>query len=191
MWAGMKTEEQSGWTNHFSLGPDAQVRGLDITTQLRILHLDFAVPGQFQGKDFSASRQIVGREIGFGRGSVPDATPVGTPLSPFLFEGVAYYSFFDDKGKTVGSILTNVLEGRRFDMPLPGVPGDLGWRFGFFGPIIYGSGCFEGAQGIFYGSSGSVFYSPPEGQLVTHFYMARINDPTGKFRVPASSGGWF
>jgi hypothetical protein len=191
LWAGMKDEEQPRFKNHFSFGPDAQVRGLNITTQLKILELDFAVAGQFRGQGFSASKKIVGLEIGFGRGSVLDATPAGTALSPFLFEGVAQYSFFDGKGSTVGALLTNVTEGRRFDMQLAGVPGNLGWRFGFFGPIIYGTGCFEGAQGIFYGSSGSVFYSPPEGQIVTHFYMARINDPDGRFRVAASRGGWF
>jgi hypothetical protein len=116
---------------------------------------------------------------------------VGTPASPFLFEGVAQYTFFDSSGRPAGTILTNVIEGRRFDMPLPGVPGDVAWRFGFFGPIIYGAGCFDGVQGMFYGSSASVFFSPPEGQVVTHIYMARINDPEGQFRAAASSGGWF
>lgn len=191
LWTGRKDEKTPGLENHFSLGPDRQVRGLNITTQLRTLNLDFAVSPQFQGKDFTIGKRVIGLEIGFGRGSVPEASPTGTPLNPFLFEGVAQYSFFDSTGNTVGTLLTNVIEGRRFDMPVPGAPGDLGWRFGFFGPIIYGTGCFEGAEGIFYGSSGSVFFSPPEGQVVTHFYMARINDPDGKFRVPASSGGWF
>ena len=191
LWTGRKGAEEPGVENHFSLDPDRQVRGLNITTQLRILNLDFAFPGQFQCKDFVIDKKIVGLEIGFGRGSVPDAPPTGTALNPFLFEGAAQYSFFDSTGRTVGALMTNVIEGRRFDMPIPGVPGNLGWRFGFFGPIIYGTGCFEGAEGMFYGSSGSVFFTPPEGQVVTHFYMARINDPEGKFRTPASSGGWF
>lgn len=191
LWTGRKGAETAGIENHFSLGPDRQVRGLNITTQLRVLNLDFAVPAQFQGRNFNIGKEIIGQEIGFGRGSVPDAPPTGTPLNPFLFEGVAQYSFLDSTGRTVGTLLTNVLEGRRFDMAVPGAPGDLGWRFGFFGLIIYGTGCFEDAEGIFYGSSGSVFFSPPEGQVVTHFYMARINDPEGKFRSSASSDGWY
>jgi len=191
MWAAQKGEEQPGFENHFSFGPDGQIRGMDITTQLKILHLDCAVQGQFQTSNFSIDNSIVGLEIGFGRGSIPDASPVGTPLSPFMFEGVAQYSFFDSKRKTVGTILTNVIEGRRFDMSLPGAPGAPATRFGFFGPIVYGTGCFEGAEGMFYGSSGSVFYPPPGNHIVTHFYMARINDPEGKFRAAAQSGGWF
>jgi len=191
LWSGKKGAEQAGVENHFSFGPDGQVRGLDITTQLRILQMGFAVSGSFLGKSFTVSKKIIGTEIGFGRGSIPTAPPTGTPVSPYLFEGVAKYSFFDSAGRIAGTILTNVTEGRRFDMNLRGVPGDQAWRFGFFGPIIYGTGCFRGVQGIFYGSSGSVFYSPPEGHVVTHFYMARISDPEGKFRAPESSGGWF
>jgi hypothetical protein len=191
MWAAQKGREQPGFENHFSFGTDGQVRGMDITTQLKVLHLDCAASAQFQTPNFSIENNIIGLEIGFGRGSIPDASPVGTPLSPFLFEGVAEYSFFDRQGKTVGALLTNVTEGRRIDMVLPGAPGAPATRFGFFGPIIYGTGCFAGAEGMFYGSSGSVFYPPPGNHLVTHFYMARLNDPQSKFRAAAGGGGWF
>ena len=191
LWAAQKGEEQPGVQNHFSFGPDEQVRGMDITTQLKILQFDFAEPRSFAIKDFAVGQDIIGLEIGFGRGSVPGASPTGTALSPFLFEGVAQYSFFDPRGKTVGALLTNVIEGRRFDMALPGAPGAPATRFGFFGPIVYGTGCFAGAEGMFYGSSGSVFYPPPGDHIVTHFYMARLNDPNGKFRVAAKTGGWF
>jgi hypothetical protein len=190
LWVGQKGEEQPGYENHFSLGPDGQVRGMDITTQEKILHLDFAVPGGFQAKSFTTEKKIVGLEIGFGRGSIPDAPPTGTPLSPYMFEGVAQYTFFDNKGTSVGSLLTNVIEGRRFDMRLPGAPNEVAWRFGFFGPIIYGTGCFEGVEGMFYGASGSIFNPPPGAHIVTHFYMARMNDPEGKFRAAVASGGW-
>jgi len=190
LFTGQKGQEQGGVDNHFSLGPDKQVRGIDITTQLRSVNLDFAVPGRFQGKNFTVSKNMIGTEIGFGRGSIPTAPPAGTPLSPYMFEGVAQYTFSDNKGRPVGAILTNVIEGRRFDMRLVGAPGDQAWRFGFFGPIIYGTGCFEGAEGMFFGSSGSVFYSLPQGQIVTHFYMVRLNDPDGKFRAN-NGAGWF
>ena len=191
LWAAQKGLEQPGLQNHFSFGPDGQVRGVDITTQLRLLQFDFAAPRNFEVKNFTVSQEIMGLEIGFGRGSVPNAPPTGTPLSPFLFEGVAQYSLLDRNGKTLGALLTNVIEGRRFDMTLPGAPGAPATRFGFFGPIVYGTGCFAGVEGMFYGSSGSVFYPPPGDQIVTHFYMARLNDPNGKFRSAARTGGWF
>jgi hypothetical protein len=190
LWAGQKGEEPPGLENHFSLSPDGQVRGMDITTQLRTLNLDFAHVGTFRGQNFKIGKELIGVEIGFGRGSVPTASPAGTPVSPYLFEGVARYAMMDINGNTLGTLLTNVIEGRRFDMPVLVAPNGSGWRFGFFGPIIYGTGCFEGVSGMFYGASGSVFYSLPDGQIVTHFYMARIDDPQGKFRSLVSARGW-
>ena len=183
LWAGQKGAEQPGLQNHFSFGPDGQVRGMNITTQQRTLDLDFAAPEDFRTNSFSIGKSVVGLEIGFGRLSVPDANPVGTQLNPTLFEGVARYSFIDSRGTTVGTVLTSLIEGRRFDMPLPGVPVP-GLRFGFFGPIVAGTGCFAGAEGIFYGASGSVFNPPPGDHIVTHFYMMRLHDPAGRFRAP-------
>jgi hypothetical protein len=68
-------------------------------------------------------------------------------------------------------------------MELASAPGEPALRFGFFGPIVFGSGYFRGVQGILYGASGSVLRPPPGGHVVTHFYVARLNDPEGKFRA--------
>jgi hypothetical protein len=176
--------------NYFSFGPDGQPRGMNIPTELKLLKLDCAASQHFSGKSFNID-DVIGREIGFGRGSVPGASQVGTALSPFLFDGVARYSLFDQSGKTAGAITTNVVEGRRIDTQLPEDPNAPGLRFGFFGPIIYGTGCFEGVEGMFYGASGSVFYPPPNDHVVTHFYMVRLHDPKGKFRSVTEGGGWF
>jgi hypothetical protein len=176
--------------NSASFGPDGQLRGLNIPTQLKLVELDYAVANGFQARDIKIG-EIIGREIGFGRGSIPGADPSGTPLNPFLFEGVAHYSFFDPRGKTVGAITTNVLEGRRFDMRLPDAPSAPGLRFGFFGPIVYGQGFFKDFEGMFYGATASVFNPPPGDHVITHFYMARMNDPQGKFRAAyQNEQGW-
>lgn len=189
MWSAQKGKG-ADQENSASFAPDGQLRGLNIPTQLKLLELDLAVADGFQAQDIKVG-QVIGREIGFGRGSVAGANPSGTALNPFLFEGVARYSFFDSSGKTVGAITTNVLEGRRFDMRLPAAPGEPGLRFGFFGPILYGQGCFKGVEGMFYGSTASVFNPPPGDHVITHFYMARMNDPQGKFRAAFSSEqGW-
>lgn len=189
LWAAQKgkgTDQE----NSASFGPDGQLRGLNIPTQLKLGELDFAVPNGFQAANLTVG-EVIGREIGFGRGSIPGADPSGTALNPFLFEGVARYSFFDSNGRTVGAITTNVLEGRRFDMRLPAAPTAPGLRFGFFGPILYGQECFEGFEGMFYGSTASVFNPPPGDHVITHFYMARMNDPRGKFRTAFSrEQGW-
>jgi hypothetical protein len=170
--------------NRPSFTPDGTLRGLNIPTELKFLQLGFAYDERqgFRATDLRVG-DAMGREVGFGRGSVPGATEAGTADSPFLFEGVAKYSFHDQKGCTVGAITTNVVEGRRFDVSMPGVPGGVGWRFGFFGPIVCGYGCFVGASGMFYGASGSFFQPPPGLHVITHFYFARLSDPNGKFRA--------
>jgi hypothetical protein len=176
--------------NSVSLDPSGQVRGLNIPTELKLLQMDFAATKYFQGKDFQIG-EVIGREIGFGRAAIANASPTGTALSPFLFEGVAKYSFFDGNERAIGAVTTNVLEGRRFDMKLQGAPQAPALRFGFFGPIVQGFGCFHGVHGIFYGVTGSVFNPPPGQHVITHFYFARVSDPEGKLRAAASAGGWY
>lgn len=172
--------------NRFSLGPDGQPRGMNIPVGLKRLQLQASVqaPEGFLSNDLRTG-EAIGLETGFGRGSQPGAPPTGTPVSPFQFEGVAKYSFDDETGRTIGALTTNVLEGRRFDISLLGLQ-ETAWRFGFFGPIVFGHGCFRGAQGMFYGASGSFFQPPPGIHVITHLYMARLEDPDGRFRVTAN-----
>ncbi len=182
-WVGQKGEGPDQ-ENRFSLTPDGPVRGMNIPTQLKRGWIDFVAgeAGGFRASDLRTG-EIIGRETGFGRGSQPGATPVGTTISPFQFEGVAHYSFHDGRGRKLGFITTNVLEGRRFDMKLAKAPDEPAYRFGFFGPIVDADGCFQGAEGIFYGSSGSILRLPPAKHIVTHLYQARISDPQGRFRT--------
>ena len=42
--------------------------------------------------------------------------------------------------------------------------------------------CFRGVRGMFYGASGSVFNPPPGDHVLTHLYMACLDDPDGRFR---------
>jgi len=186
LWAAQKGKEPEQ-ENRFSFGPDGQIRGMNIPVGLKRVHLRATVqnPGGFHCNDLRTG-EAIGLEIGFGRGSQPGAPPTGTALSPFQFEGVAKYTLADDTGKATGALTTNVLEGRRFDMSLSSFPGETAWRFGFFGPVILGDGRFQGAQGMFFGASGSFFQPPPGIHVITHLYMARIDDPDGRFR--ANSG---
>ncbi|MGH8070038.1 MAG: hypothetical protein ACRERE_33300 [Candidatus Entotheonellia bacterium] len=182
-WVGQKGKgpEQE---NRFSFTPDGQPRGLNIATELKHVRVGFTLQGP-QGLQSSElhTGEVIGREIGFGPLPPPGTPATGTALQPVSFAGVAQYSLNDGAGRTVGAITTAVLEGRRFDMELTGAPGEPAFRFGFFGPIVFGSGCFGGVEGIFYGASGSVLRPPPGGHVITHFYVARLNDPEGKFRV--------
>jgi len=183
MWSAQKGKGLDQ-ENRYSLAPDGQVRGMNIPVELKRLSLEFSTRGPegFRARDLRIG-EVIGRETGFGRGSIPDAPPTGTALSPYQFEGVARYTFHNAEGKTVGAITTNVLEGRRFDMKLAGAPEEPALRFGFFGPVISGSGCFLGAKGMFYGASCSVLRLPPGGHVITHIYIARLDDPEAKFRA--------
>lgn len=182
-------QKGTGQENRFSFGPDGQIRGAIILTQLRLLRLGFAAGGSegFRASDLRIGEPI-GLEAGFGRGSEPGASQAGSDLKPFLFEGVAKYTFSDASGREIGAVTTNVLEGRRFDVRLPAAPDEPALRFGFFGPIVLGTGCFEGAEGMFYGSSGSILKPPPAEHVITHFYVARLHDPDGRFRAAAGKG---
>ena len=174
--------------NRPSLTPDGQMRGLNIPMELKHGRAGFTARGAggFRAAALEVGK-VIGLEVGFGRGSQPGATPAGTPLSPFQFEGVARYRLDDPQGGTSGSITTNVLEGRRFDYRLSGAPEEQAWRFGFFGPVIYGAGCLSGFEGVFYGASNSILRPPPGDHIITHCYFARLYDPEGRLR--ASHGG--
>jgi hypothetical protein len=181
-WMGHKGEGPDQ-ENTFSIGPDGQVRGLNIPVQSVDVSVGFSV--STAGFQVSALKRgdIVGREVGFGRGSVPGASPSGGTFNPFLFEGVSLYSFYDREGNTVGMLTVNVLEGRRFDVKFPSAPDQPGLRFGFFGPVILGTGCFQGAQGFLYGASGSVFNMPPGLHVISNWYVLRLIDPEGRYRT--------
>jgi len=182
-WVGQKGQgaEQE---NRFSFTPDGQPRGLNIATELKHARVGFTVHGSegFQSSDLRTGK-VIGGEKGFGPIPPPGVPTTGTGLNPFSFGGVAHYTLHDAGGETVGAFTTNVLEGRRFDMTLVGAPGEPAFRFGFFGPILSGIGRFSNVEGIFYGASGSVLRPPPGDHVVTHYYVARINDPDGKFRA--------
>lgn len=172
--------------NTASMTPDGELRGLNIPVQLKRVQVGF-VPEDATGVRCAELRtfEVIGREIGFGKESVPRTSASGTPLTPFQFEGVSRYSFYDPDGRTIGAFTANVLEGRSMQMQLPQAPDQPALRFGYFGPIIEGFGCFRGAQGFLYGAAGSVFAPPPFDHVISNMYVARISDPDGRFRTAA------
>ena len=182
-WAAQKVEGMN-LENRPSFSADGQIRGLNIPVALK--HAVVGLPA-VDSRGFRCNElqvgEVIGLEIGFGRAAQPDPTVPGTALNPFRFEGVARYSFHDRERRDVGAITTNVLEGRRFDMKLAAAPEQPALRFGFFGPMVYGSGCFEGAEGFFYGATGSILQIVPPLHVITHLYVARLFDPTGRFRA--------
>ncbi len=183
-WVGQK-DPNDAIENHFSIDSNGNPRGMNIATNLKHGSVFSALRGgRLQASRLRVANKI-GQEIGFGRPSDPNAPPRGTPKRPFPFEGVARYSLFQAPGAAsseCGALTTNVLVGGRVDVNFPGAPEEPGLRFGFFGPILYGDGCFRGAGGMFYGASASIFKLPPAQHVVTHFYAAVLIDPEHRFR---------
>src|SRR5206468_3790841 len=69
-----------------------------------------------------------------------------TPVSPIqTTNGV--FSFFDREGKTLGTVNANMIEGRAMRTELEGAPMPV-FRFAGFGPLLGGTGFFDGADGM-------------------------------------------
>lgn len=168
----------------FSYAANGQIRGINVPLELKQLSTSFA----FSSNDGLTSEisigEVIGKEVGFTATDPAKPGPGnGSSEAPFSFQGVSRYTFFDRQGDSLGSFTVNFLEGRTFLMKLPSDPTQQALRFAFYGPIIFGAGCFKGVQGMFYGASGSVFQPPPGEHVIIHSYMARLDDAEGKYRV--------
>jgi hypothetical protein len=171
--------------NTFSLTPAGRPRGLNIPVELRRVFTDFSSEDGFRVSRLE-TRDVIGREIGFGREARPRSPGAGTPATPFQFEGVSRYSFYGPRGETVGTLTANVLEGRSIQVALPGATDAPGLRFGYFGPIVCGTGCFANVNGMLYGTAGSVFAPPPAPHIISNLYIARLYDSTSRWKSPSA-----
>lgn len=87
------------------------------------------------------------------------------------------FTFFDDKGSTIGTVMSNMVEGRALRTQVQGFPMPL-FRFVGFGPILGGTGEFAGADGMLsMNSAVSVF-----PRTLSNLYIFRFYDPERKLR---------
>jgi hypothetical protein len=106
------------------------------------------------------------------------ATP-GTAEAPVPFQTCCgEFRFFNQKGETFATIASDLVEGRGFATPLPGVPLPV-YRLVGFGPVLRGTGSFEGVSGML-SLNGAVSVFP---RTLSNLYIFRFNDPDGKFRA--------
>lgn len=180
-WIGQKTPD-ARLANSASMGADEKVRGLNIPVDLKIVSTGWSVAGGHLHVRALHPAEVIGLEIGFGKEAAPRSPLTGTAMAPYQFEGVSRYTFHDRQGNPVGAFTANVLEGRSMNVHIEGAPGQPALRFGFFGPLITGTGCFAGVQGMLYGASGSVFNPPPLDHVISNWYVLRLYDPEGRFR---------
>jgi hypothetical protein len=180
-WIAQKSHD-ADQVNTFSLTRQGVPRGLNIPVRLTRVWTDFSITNGFRATPLRTG-EVIGREIGFGKEARPRTPEMGTAQTPFQFEGVSRYTFFNGAGQAVGTLTANVLEGRSIRLAIPGAPDAPGLRFGYFGPIVTGTGCFKGIDGMLYGTAGSVFAPPPAIHVISNLYVARLHDPDGRWRA--------
>jgi len=156
--------------------------GSNVFELLRVAALDFSVnpAGRLRSQ---ATRQdlagSVGARLDFDPLSLNPITPIQTRCGVFDFQDAA--------GRSIGSVASNMIEGRSFRTRLEGMLLPV-FRFAGFGPILGGTGEFAGARGIM--TMNSVISVQP--RTLSNLYILRLDDPDGRFRAAArsASGGW-
>lgn len=161
----------------YSFGSDGQVEGLDVEQQLRLLTLDSALDCGLRAA--AEVGPVAGKITAKIRFNLLAPGAPGTDLSPIPFQSYNTYIVTDQQGETLGTIEADGGEGRTFALSLDGAPGQRALRFGGFGPIVRGTGIFEGAQGLM--TDNSVVGIAPHA-LATQ-YVLRVFDPEGRFRA--------
>lgn len=104
--------------------------------------------------------------------------PPGTPERPNDFNATDIYTFMNRNGEAVGTITARVETGKAFDLQFPKAPGQPGMRFGGCGPILKGTGVFDGVQGTL--TMNSAIGVAPHALSLLH--VLRIIDPDGFYR---------
>ena len=176
----MIRSQKSGPSQHstFNLAPNGQVRGVNVPQELRHVRVGFTSQGSAGWQSEIKIGPVIGEEIGFVATN-PRAPDRRTGDNPSRFQGVGDYTLFDSERRPVAGFTAQFLEGRTFDMRLVSAPDQPALRFGFFGPLLSGSGYFDGVTGLLLGSTG-VGISP---HVFSNLYILRLNDPEGKFRA--------
>jgi len=167
----------------YDIGPDGDVKGLNVAQQLRVVRLDCASSWRGGLQSIMKKGPVVGGMSAKILFNLLHPTAPGTALAPIPFQGYNEYSFVDSKGRAIGSIAANGSEGRTFNMRLSGAPKQAALRFGGFGPIVKGTGQFAGITGLM--TDNSVVGIAPHA--LSTLYVLRINDPDGKYREAFSN----
>lgn len=157
-----------------NVSPDGQILGSQVFERLRLVRLDFDLAS---GRP--RSRTVEGPIVGDVNATLHFNPLASTSVSPIqTTNGV--FTFRDRKGNSLGTVLSNMVEGRAIRTPLEGAPMPV-FRFGGFGPLLGGTGLFARADGMMSMNSAiSVF-----PRTLSNLYIFRFYDPHGRFREAA------
>jgi hypothetical protein len=156
-----------------NIAPDGRILGSNVHELLRLVYFDF----DLQSSDGPRSLTTEGPIVGTVKATLYFNPMVSNPIQPIqTTNGV--FTFFDRQRNVIGTINSNMIEGRAMRTELAGAPMPV-FRFGGFGPILGGTGEFSGADGMMTMNSAiSVF-----PRTLSNLYIFRLSDPTGRFRA--------
>lgn len=176
MFRGQKRDRNQ--KTEYNIGPDGQVAGLNVHQQLRQVLIDSAATGRGGPRSTISLGPVIGNMSAKILFNLLNPGAPGTALSPIPFKSYNQYAFIDQHGRDVGVVEADGGEGRTFNLTLAGAPGQQALRFGGVGPLVKGSGFFEGIQGLM--ADNSVVGVAPHA--LSTLYVLRVNDPNGKYR---------
>jgi len=153
------------------LSPDGQLKGLNVVQGLRLINL---ISGLDDGpRSVARIGQVIGKitaHVDFN-----PAAPGGTALNPIPFTTFDEIDFVDNAGRSIGGFTADSSEGRVFNIR---IAGQAGIRFGGVGPVLNGTGPFQGMTGLLTDNSVVIFQPHVSASL----YILRVHDPGGRFR---------
>jgi hypothetical protein len=162
----------------YRFGRDGDVIGLDVEQDVRLFHLDASPKARGGLKCLQRIGPIVGRMTARIAFNLLNPEAPGTDLAPIPFASFNDFTVFDAAGAVLGTLAADGVEGRTFQLALPGAPGQRALRFGGFGPVVSGTGAFSGVSGLFTDNS-AVGVAP---HALATSYVFRLDDPEGRFR---------
>jgi hypothetical protein len=162
------------------LGPGGLPVGSRVFERLRLVDLDFSV-----GEVRPRARRAEGPVVGDVEAILVFDPLTRAPVVPIQTRrGV--FRLLDGDGAVAGTLTADMVEGRGFPTRLDGAPAPV-FRFGGFGPLLRGTGCFAGAAGMMTMDSAiSVF-----PRTLSNLYLLQLDDPDESLRAPCDRSGRF
>jgi hypothetical protein len=158
-----------------NLAPDGTMLGSEVHELLRLVDISFQVSAD-TARSCTREGPIVGSVSATLHFNAFDPRPV-SPIQ--TTSGV--FTFWDKDRRNIGTVLSNMVEGRAMRTPLEGAPLPV-FRMAGFGPVLGGTGYFQGADGMMtMNSAVSVF-----PRTLSNLYVLRFYDPNGRFRDAAA-----
>jgi hypothetical protein len=132
----------------YDFDDNGMVTGFSVWQLLYPVTKESVVPGGNSATIGGVEQASIGRMTSRVTINIVNLGVTGSALSPTPFEAQNEFTFSDARGRVVGSLVVDGGEGRSFNLTLPDAPGQKALRFGAFGRLVGGTGCFEGVQGV-------------------------------------------